>query len=53
MIRKDGHFETVEIPKGQVSFNNFSEMQTVYENGQILFEDNFDDIRGRVSGEMV
>lgn len=53
LIRKDGHFETVEIPKGQVSFNNFSEMQTVYENGQILFEDNFDDIRGRVSGEMV
>jgi nicotinamide phosphoribosyltransferase len=53
LIRKDGHYQTVEIPKGKISFNNFSEMQTVYENGQILLEDNFDDIRSRVSGEMV
>ncbi len=53
LVRRDGHFETVKIPYGQVSYDNFSEMRTVYENGVILVEDTFEAIRLRATGELV
>lgn len=54
LVRRDGRFETIEISRGdRASHDNFSEMQTVYENGQILIDDTFDNIRTRATGEMV
>lgn len=53
LVRRDGHFTTVEIPKDQIDFNGISEMRTVYENGQILVSDTFEDIRLRATGELV
>jgi nicotinamide phosphoribosyltransferase len=54
LVKRDNKFETVEIPKeNKISYDNFSEMQTVYENGTVLIDDTFDNIRSRVAGDMV
>jgi len=45
-------YKTVVLKSGEKS-HSWSVMQTVYENGQILVEDNFDDIRQRATGELV
>lgn len=53
LVRRDGRFVTLEISNNDVSHDSLSEMRTVYENGQILIEDIFEDIRLRATGESV
>lgn len=53
LVKRDGHFVTIEIPKNEISHNSISEMRTVYENGQILIDDTFEEIRIRATGEQV
>jgi nicotinamide phosphoribosyltransferase len=43
----NGKFETVRLPVGK-NANEFSLMRTVYENGELLVDDNFETIRNRV-----
>jgi nicotinamide phosphoribosyltransferase len=42
----NGMFQTVNIPDDKIS-NEFSIMRTVYENGELLIDDNFETIRQR------
>jgi nicotinamide phosphoribosyltransferase len=54
LVRRDGAFETIEIDReDQASHDNFSEMETVYQNGKVLIDDTFDNIRSRAVGESV
>ena len=54
LVRRDGKFETIVIDReDQNSHDNFSEMQTVYQNGEVLIDDTFDNIRSRAVGELV
>jgi biotin-(acetyl-CoA carboxylase) ligase len=42
----NGMFQTVNIPDDKIN-NEFSIMRTVYENGELLIDDNFETIRQR------
>lgn len=47
LIKDNGQFKTVNI--GSEPVHNCSELRTVYENGKVLIDDNFDNIRARSS----
>lgn len=53
LVRRDGHFVTLECPKHEMSHDSLSEMRTVYENGHILIDDTFEEIRLRATGDLV
>jgi nicotinamide phosphoribosyltransferase len=42
----NGKFDTVKLPNGVVA-NEFSVMRTVFENGEVLVDDSFEEIRKR------
>ena len=42
----DGTFSTIKLSDNQIS-NDFSIMHTVYENGDLLIDENFEEIRNR------
>lgn len=44
----NGKFETVKLPAGKIA-NEFSVMKTVYENGEVLVDESFENIRNRTS----
>jgi len=46
LVKKFGNYETIKL--NGISAHILSEMRTVYENGDILVEDSFDQIRSRV-----
>jgi nicotinamide phosphoribosyltransferase len=46
LVCKDGQYSTVRLDKGQISTEN-SVMRTVYENGQLLVEEDFETIKNR------
>ena len=48
LILRDGEYETVALEDGQISHPD-SVMNTVFENGEILFETTFDECRERMA----
>ncbi|CAN5618709.1 nicotinate phosphoribosyltransferase [soil metagenome] len=49
LVLKDGKYETVKIEDAETITAENSVMQTVFENGEILIDDNLDEIRKRAS----
>jgi len=47
-----GEVRTVKLFQGEVA-NQFSVMRTVYQDGEILVDDNLDDIRARAKSERI
>lgn len=49
LILKDGKYETVKIENAETIALETSAMQTVFENGELLVDDNLDEIRKRAN----
>ncbi len=46
LVREGGRLVTARLPRGMTSFSN-SAMRTVYEDGELLVDDSFADVRAR------